>query len=133
MRNIELDNAQVTDMLETLVCNSFDSIIITQAEGADSRYTIVYANPAFTAMTGYSQDEVIGRSPGILQGPKTDRAELQRLRDNLARGYPFHGRTVNYRKDGSEFRIEWKVLPVRNHQGTITHYASIQRAITDRR
>src|SRR5262249_38235712 len=94
---------------------------------------IVYVNPAFTKMTGYSPDEVIGETPRILQGPKTNRAVLDRLRKDCEEGRVFFGETVNYRKDGSEFNLEWSVGPVRNEQGQVTNFIATQREVTERR
>ncbi len=110
--------------------NAFDSILITTAELESPGPRIIYVNRAFTAMTGYAPEEVIGRTPRLLQGPKTDRAVLDRLRDCLSRGEPFHGEAVNYRKDGSEFILEWEITPLRDGQENITHFVSIQRDIT---
>lgn len=68
-------------------------------------YPIVYANPAFTLMTGYEPEEVIGKSPSILQGPKTDQEVIDRLKMDITHGRVFNGRAINYRKDGSEFMM----------------------------
>jgi PAS domain S-box-containing protein len=54
---------------------------------------------------------------------------LDRLRRDISEGKIFHGQAVNYRKDGSEFMMEWKIAPVRNENGEITHYLAIQRSI----
>jgi PAS domain S-box-containing protein len=54
----------------------------------------------------------------------------RRLNQNIADGELFHGQAVNYRKDGSEFMMEWKIAPIRNQNGEITHYLAIQRAVT---
>ena len=79
---------------------------------ADEGYPILYVNPAFTELTGYSFDDVAGKDPGILQGPKTDQKLLGELRKKLESGEKFHGKTVNYCKDGSEFIMEWKIFPI---------------------
>ena len=75
----------------------------------------------------YSAEEVIGKTPGILQGPKTDEAVLARLASDLSAGRVFHGKAINYRKDGSEFAIEWKVVPAADVQGAVTHFVAVQR------
>jgi PAS domain S-box-containing protein len=111
-------------LLEVAITNAFDAIMITENKPG---YPIVYVNQAFTDMTGYGNAELKGQSPTILQGPKTDRAVLDRLRREISEGKIFHGRAVNYRKDGSEFIMEWKIAPVRNESGDITHYLAIQR------
>ena len=111
---------------------SFDSILITDADFANGGPFILYANPGFTRMTGYSLDEVRGRNPRFMQGPDTDRAVIDRLRDNCKKGEVFRGATVNYRKDGTPFDIEWTVTPIRDAAGTISHYMAIQRDVTER-
>jgi PAS domain S-box-containing protein len=113
-------------LFEVTITHSFDAIMITENK---SGYPIVFVNQSFTDMTGYERDELIGQSPTILQGPKTDRDVLDRLRRDISEGKIFHGRAVNYRKDGSEFIMEWKIAPVRDENGEISHYLAIQRSI----
>jgi PAS domain S-box-containing protein len=113
-------------LFEVAITHSFDAIMITENKPG---YPIVFVNQSFTDMTGYDRDELVGQSPTILQGPKTDRAVLDRLRRDISAGNLFHGQAVNYRKDGSEFMMEWKIAPVRNQNGEITHYLAIQRSI----
>ena len=125
-----LDQTDRTQLFEATCAHAFESILITTASSGDAGYPIVYVNPAFTAMTGYGPDEVIGKSPGILQGPKTDVAVLERLSSDLNAGRQFHGQAINYRKDGSEFMLEWKIIPVTNAQGCVTHLVSVQREVT---
>jgi PAS domain S-box-containing protein len=111
---------------------SFDAITVTRAAGDEAPSEIIYVNEAFTAMTGYEAEEVVGETPGMLQGPKTEREVLDRLDRKIQSGETFHGETVNYRKDGSEFIIEWKVVPV-EQQGEHTYHIAVQRDVTDRR
>ena len=122
-----LDYAMRAALFEAASENAFDSVMITTAEGEKDRYPIVYVNAAFTALTGYGAEEVIGKTPGILQGPKTDEGVLARLASDLSAGRVFHGKAINYRKDGSEFAIEWKVVPVADVQGAVTHFVAVQR------
>ena len=109
---------------------AYDAVVITDARIDFPGPSIIYVNPAFEAMTGYSREEVLGRTPRILQGPRTDRTTLDRMRRALETGQFFEGRAVNYRKDGSAFHMEWSVSPVREPQGTITHFIAVQRDIT---
>jgi PAS domain S-box-containing protein len=117
----------LANALATAAANSFDSIMITSAESEENGLPITYVNPAFTELTGYGAEEVIGKTPHILQGPKTDQAVLQELREKLDHGQEFYGKAVNYRKDGSEFIMEWKVVPVYNESNKITHFIAVQR------
>ena len=87
-------------------------------------------NPAFCDMTGYGPQELLMKSPSILQGPKTDAKVLERLESDISAGRVFHGRAVNYRKDGSEFMMEWKIAPIRNALGHISHYLAIQKDVS---
>jgi PAS domain S-box-containing protein len=114
-------------LLEASMEESFNGIVITEA-GAG--YPIIYVNNAFCELTGYGPHEVMGKSPSILQGPKTDPEVIKRLNQNIADGELFHGQTVNYRRDGSEFMMEWKIAPIRNETDEITHFLAIQRDVT---
>ena len=111
-------------LLEASMEESFNSILITEAGPG---YPIIYVNSAFCELTGYGPHEVIGKSPSILQGSKTDPEVLERLNRNLAQGELFFGKAINYRKDGSTFMMEWKIAPIRNEKDEITHYLAIQR------
>jgi len=114
-------------LLKASIEESFNSIIITEA---GIGYPIIYVNPAFCELTGYGSHEVVGKSPSILQGPKTDQKVLERLNADLSQGRVFHGRAINYRKDGTEFMMEWKIAPVHNEKNDITHYVAIQRNVS---
>ncbi len=125
--------ATVTDqLLAAVVRFSEDSIIITDTLLEHPGPRIIYVNPGFTRMTGYKPEEVFGKTPRLLQGPKTDQAMLNLLRSQLKRGQVFFGQAVNYRKDGSEFINEWHIEPIRSSNGKITHYIAIQRDVTQR-
>ena len=115
-------------LLEASMEESFNSVIITEA---DPGYPIIYVNPAFCELTGYGPHEVMGKSPSILQGPKTDQKVIDRLNADISQGRVFHGRTINYRKDGTEFIMEWKIAPIRNEKNDITHYLAVQRDVSD--
>lgn len=120
-------------LLLSAVQQSRDSIIITTAQLNYPGPEIVYVNPAFSEMTRYESEEVLGKTPRLLQGPDTDRTVLDRLRTHLTHGKPFHGEAINYRKDGTPFYVEWNITPIRNVNQTITHFVAIQRDINDRK
>ena len=94
---------------------------------------IVYANSALESMTGYDREELIGQTPRILQGPRTDRDVLDALRGALEAGEAWSGEAVNYRKDGTTFTVQWSVSPVRNESGEIEYWASVLRDVTEMR
>jgi len=108
--------------LEALADNSFDALLITDVKGI-----IAYSNKAFSKLTGYAQDEVLGKSPKLLQGPGTDRKVLNRLKESMQQGNgDYEGSAINYRKDGTPFIMWWRVVPVKV-AGEITAWVAIQR------
>ncbi len=119
-------------LFESAIEQANEAITITTPELDPPGPRIIFVNPAFTHMTGYSAAEVLGQTPRILQGPKTERAVLDELREKLARGEAFEGMAINYRKDGSEFYLEWRVDPIRNERGEVTHFVAVQRDVTER-
>ncbi|MEP7248547.1 MAG: ATP-binding protein [Spartobacteria bacterium] len=110
-----------------------ESVLITGTHLEEPGPEIVYVNAAFTKMTGWLPEEVVGRSPRFLQGPKTTRQTLDRLRRQLTKGESFEGEDVNYRKDGSEFFIDWYIEPLRGPAGEITYWVAVQRDVTEKR
>ena len=115
-------------LLEASMEESYNSIIISEAGPG---YPIVYVNPAFTLMTGYEPEDVIGESPSLLQGPKTDQEVIDRLKIDISNDRVFQGSAINYRKDGSEFMMQWKIAPIHNEKSETTHYLAIQRAVIE--
>jgi two-component system cell cycle sensor histidine kinase/response regulator CckA len=120
-------------LLNSAVLQSKEAILITDADLDLPGPRVVFVNPAFTKMTGYAAEEIIGKTPRILQGPQTDKTVLSRLRKNLESGQEFAGETINYRKNGQQFDLEWQTAPIRDAGGTTTHYLAIQRDITVRK
>ncbi len=118
-------------LFEALAELSFESVMVTRAGGPGGDPEVVYVNARFTELTGYRADEVIGGTPGLLQGPDTDTSVTKRLADDISNGRTFHGQTVNYRKDGTPFEIEWKVTPV-SADGQTTYHVAVQRDVTER-
>ncbi|PSB17610.1 PAS domain S-box protein [Phormidesmis priestleyi ULC007] len=118
-------------LFESVVINGQDAVIITTGNPDDLKIT--YTNSAFTESTGYALEEVLGRTPRILQGAKSDRAQLNKVRQALLHNKPIQIELVNYRKDGSEFWIDLNLVPIFDNQGSLTHYVALQRDITDRK
>lgn len=108
----------------------YDSVLITTTDLEPPGPLIVYANDAFCRKTGYSCAELIGQSPRILQGPATERAVIDRLRDNLKVGEPFEGETVNYRKNGEAYFVRWNIRSFYSARNDRHYYVSIQRETT---
>lgn len=120
-------------LLEAAIRHDYDSIVITELDLEEPGPRIVYVNDGFTRLSGYSREEVIGKTPRILQGPKTDRAVLDKLKDSLRSGQSFFGQTVNYRKDGSEFINQWDIHPLEDESGRVTHWVSYQHDISSKK
>jgi PAS domain S-box-containing protein len=110
-------------VLQVLADNSFDSVLITDATKAGK---IIYANKAFNKLTGYGVDEVVGKTPRILQGSATDKKVLERLGKSLQSGKRFEGSAINYKKNGSPFIMHWRVVAVKIGKNTKV-WLAIQR------
>jgi PAS domain S-box-containing protein len=126
-----LPTADSLRLIYAAVQQANDAILITTAGLDAPEPRIVYANPAFEAMTGYTAAEVIGNTPRMLQGPQSDRGELDQVRATLERGDSYHGEIVNYRKNGSTYLLSWRIDPIRDAGGTITHWVSVQRDVSE--
>jgi PAS domain S-box-containing protein len=121
-------------LLESAVTTTNDAVLITEAEPIDEPGPrILYVNPAFTRMTGYTLEEVLDKTPRILQGEKTDRASLERIRTALETWQPVRVDLINYRKDGTEFWVEMSIVPIADQTGGFTHWVSVHRDISDRK
>ncbi|MEI6506768.1 MAG: PAS domain S-box protein, partial [Planctomycetota bacterium] len=118
-------------VLEAAFDHLYNAMVITDAD-FDGGPFIQRCNPAFCAMTGYTEEELIGRSLRILQGPDTDRKVIDQLNRKIRAGEFFEGSTVNYRKDGVAYVVQWNISPVRDAAGAIAAYISIQHDITAR-
>lgn len=116
-------------LFQTAVMQSWSSVVITDADiAAGCRVQI--ANPAFCRMTGYTLEELTGRSLKLLQGPDTDAEVIDRLRTCLREERYFEGTAVNYRKDGSTYTVHWNITPIHDEDGMLTHFMSVQQDIT---
>jgi diguanylate cyclase (GGDEF)-like protein/PAS domain S-box-containing protein len=121
-------------LTSTAVTRLNDIVVITQARPLDEPGPrIIFVNDAFERRTGYSREEVIGKSPRLLQGPNTSRAELDRIRDALRQSQPVRAELVNYTKGGDPFWLELDIVPVTDDQGRLTHWVSVERDITERK
>ncbi|MEN4753444.1 PAS domain-containing protein, partial [Pseudomonas sp. Ps21-P2] len=128
------DSAARLRLLESVVVNSKDAILITEAEPIDMPGPrIVYCNPAFLANTGFSLEEVIGQTPRILQCEESNRDTLRQLRASLQRWEPIEVELINARRDGTRFWVQMSIVPVANENGWFTHWVSVQRDITERK
>ena len=98
----------------------------------DANRLIISANQAFLAITGYREEEILGRNCKFLQGPQTDAGTVEKIRAALNNGVEFYGEIQNYRKDGTLFWNQLSISPMRGEQGEVTHFIGVQSDITDR-
>ena len=96
----------------------------------DAQQRIIYANSAITTITGYSEEELLGKNCALLQGPGTDLGTIQRMRDSFASAETFRGDILNYRKDGAPFWNALTITPMKDETGATTHFVSVQRDIS---
>lgn len=108
-----------------------ESILITDASLQLPGPYIIYVNPAFERMTGWKKEEVLGKSPRLLQGAKTDLSIFRQMRSELEEGKSWWGQTINYKKDGSEFYMSWSITPLLDQKGQVYQYLAVQTDVTD--
>ena len=126
------EEEQRLKLLETVITQSKDSILITEANSVSHRIPkIVYVNPAFSQMSGYNSNEIIGKSPNIFKGPKSDSEELKKLLRAIKNEEECLIETISYTKQKDEFWVRFSMIPIFNNEGVISHWISIQRDITD--
>ncbi len=118
-------------LLQQVLSHVNDVVLITEAEPLDRPGPrILFVNEAFERMSGYTAEEVYGRTPRLLQGPRTDPTVLATLRAALNAWQSCRVQVTNYRKNGIPFDVEFDVTPIADSTGWFTHWVSIQRDIT---
>ncbi len=105
-----------------------NAVIITDREGR-----ILSANPAFTMLTGYLEEEVYGKNLSVLRSGEHDDAFYKKLWDTILKGNIWHGEIVNRRKNGNLYTEEMTIAPVRNSNDRITHFIAVKQDISDRK
>ncbi|RZJ36216.1 MAG: PAS domain S-box protein [Flavobacterium sp.] len=127
------EEEQRLKLLETVVTQTKDSVIISEAEKASSSGIpkIVFVNPAFTQMTGFKPSEVIGKAPSIFMGKKSVAGQITKLSEALKNKKEFKFETLNHRKNGEEYWVNFSMIPITNKEGEHSHWISIQRDITE--
>ncbi|TDD98601.1 PAS domain-containing sensor histidine kinase [Flavobacterium cellulosilyticum] len=118
-------------LLETVITQTKDSVIITEPDLLEGNIPrIVYVNPAFSLMSGYDSDEIIGKSPNIFQGPNSDNEEFKKLIYAIKNHQECQIETISYKKNKEEYWVKYSMSPVYNSDGELSHWVSIQRDIT---
>lgn len=128
-KNIELGRAnERLELQSAALATTADAIVITDANGV-----ILWINPAFTTVTGYTADEAIGQSPRILKSGAHSEAFYRGFWQTIRSGRTWRGEFTNRRKDGSICYDMHTVTPVRDAHGTVTHFVGIMHDVTDRK
>jgi len=134
---VSVERKRVEDemrLLESGVRHVRDAMVITTADLEKKEGPrILFANPAFATVTGYSVAQSAGEPISMLFGAKTDPIVRNRVAQALSEGRSATGEVIAYKSDGSEFRMELHVAPVRAPGGRTTHFVSILRDVTDQR
>jgi len=116
---------------ETIIKHASDGIVITEIDQNDlTGPRIIYVNDAYLKMTGYTKEELIGQTPRIFHGKKTDREELNRTRKAILNYEPYEMEILNYKKNGKAFWSTVSIAPIANAEGMYTHWIGIKRDIT---
>ena len=111
-----------------------DMVVVTDTNSIDNPGpAIIYVNQAFVTTTGYTREEVLGRTPRILQGPATDRSQLDVLRAAMTSWQSVTVEVINYKKNGSPFWVEISLAPIADSTGWYTHWVAIEKNIDDRK
>jgi PAS domain S-box-containing protein len=116
------------ELLLQLVESAQDGIVLAEKEGEDT--ILVYVNPAFEKLTGYSSDDILYQDCRFLQGVDTDQAAVKIIRDAIETQEPVRTILKNYRKDGSVFWNELSVTPFFDELDKITYYIGIQKDVS---
>ncbi len=114
--------------LTTAISQLSSSVVITDIYG-----DIVYINPYFTTITGYTEEEVLGKNPRILKSDFTSPEEYKELWDTITSGNTWRGEFINIRKDGSEYWESAIIAPVVDNTGKIINYVALKKDITDQK
>ena len=105
-----------------------NAISITDTDGI-----IQWANPAFYSLTGYSKEEVIGSKPDLLNSGKMDKEFFTEMWNTILSGNVWRGELINERKDGTLYDEEMTITPVKNSEGTITHFVAVKEDVSDQK
>jgi diguanylate cyclase (GGDEF)-like protein/PAS domain S-box-containing protein len=132
---IERHNSQEhLRLLESGISRLNDIVMITESASTDDvGHRIIFVNEAFERITGFSHDEVIGKSSSILYGKNTQKEELVKISQSLKERVPVHTEVIHYKKSGEEIWLELDIVPISDDVGLNTHWVAVMRDITQRK
>ncbi|MFH6992978.1 PAS domain-containing protein [Flavobacterium sp. FlaQc-48] len=102
-----------------------EAVLVTDAD-----LKIVFASNGIKKMTGYGEEEILGKTPKIFQGPATSKTVLKEIREAIKLQKPFEKTIENYRKDGRTYKCKIKSSPVFNVKGQLTHFIAFERDLS---
>ncbi len=127
----EVRSEEALHLRDQAIAATTSGILLTDANQPDN--PIIFANPAFTSLTGYDAQEVLGRNCRFLQGAETEQATVEQLGTAIRRGQSITVEILNYRKDGTPFWNYLAISPIHDAHGQVTHFIGIQQDVTARR
>jgi len=121
-------------LMETVITHAKDAVVITDNDISETAIPkIVFVNQAFSEMSGYEAEEVIGKSPIIFSGPNTDKKEYQKLASSIKNKQETRIETISYKKNNEQYWVSFSMIPISAKDGGISHWISIQRDITEQK
>lgn len=125
---VEKDSSLIPQVLSIILDECVNGITLADPDFEDA--PIVYANKAFERMTGYSQDDIIGRNCRFLQGNDRDQSELKVLSEAIQQNVPVEVTLRNYKKNGDLFYNRLKVIPLFDNAGKLLYFLGVQYDVT---
>ncbi len=114
--------------LALVASRTSNAVVVTDARGR-----VEWANEGFVRMTGYSLEEVMGKTPGgVLQGPGTDPQTVAAMHECVLRGEGFTKEILNYSKSGRKYWVSIEVQPIRDAEGRVINFMAIETDVTER-
>ena len=115
-------------IIKSAIEHMAEGLVVTDVDG-----TIIYVNPGFTKITGYTYEEAIGKNPRILKSGKQGREFYKRMWDTILSGKIWQGELINRRKDGTFYWEEMIIVPIKDDMGRIVNFVAVKRDITERK
>jgi PAS domain S-box-containing protein len=125
---VEKDNGLIPQILSAILDECVNGVTLADPDLEDA--PIVYANKAFENLTGYSQEDIIGKNCRFLQGPDREQKERYQIAEAMKNKVPIEVTLRNYRKDGELFYNHLKIIPLFDRKGRVIYYLGVQYDIT---
>ncbi len=131
----DISNIKQLFSFKDIVENTQDMVIVTEAENIEYPIgpKIVYVNHAFEKFTGYKKEDILGETPRILQGSLTDDLAKSRIHTALTNHLAVSETLMNYDINGRPYWVEMNIIPLKNKYGDVTHFAAIERDVSERK